>query len=105
MDCDVVEGAHRPLEEQEGLTATSVTHAASLDSHPSVTTSHRFPHQAFRSCCHVVNVGRRQDSALHVQLSFSGELYNHYMPALVSAVRGNGSLVGLADVRDDDFDK
>jgi len=105
LDRDVAEGVHRPLEEQEGSTATSVTHAPSLDGHPSGTTSHRFPRQAHGSRRHVVNVGRREDSALFVQLNFSDDLYDYYMPALEPTPREYAGLVGPAGVQDADLDK
>ncbi len=61
---DVGRDVHGPPEEQKGSRATNVTSAPRLDDHPPGTT--RLAHGSRK---HVVNVGRRQDSALYVRLS------------------------------------
>ena len=96
---------HGPPEEQEGSRAT-VTSAPRLDGHPTGTTSHRFPRAAHESRKHVVNVGRRQDSALYVQLKYDGDLYDYYMPAFeCNSSSDYAFLVGDASVCEEELEK
>ena len=53
----------------------------------------------------MVNVGRRQDSALYVQRNFSVDLYDYYMPALEHAAREYAGLVGSAGVQNNNLEK
>jgi hypothetical protein len=101
---DVGRDVHEPPEEQEGSRAI-VTPAPRLDGHPTGTTSHRFPRAAHESLKHVVNVGRRQDSALYVQLKYDSDLYNYYMPAFeCNSSSDYAFLVGDASVCEEELE-
>jgi hypothetical protein len=60
-------------------TATTA-HDSSLDVQPTGTTSHRHPRAAHGKKNHIINIGRAEDIALHVQLNLNNDVYHLNMP-------------------------
>jgi hypothetical protein len=77
-NCDVGRGVQRlPVRKEESKATTA--HVLGKDRNPTRTTSHRFPRDAHNKSSQVVNVGKIEDSALHVQINYCNDVYNYNM--------------------------